>query len=55
MKQEASYGAIVLPKWMGDETFHASHRSNLLKKDPEFYGKFGWTEATDLDYLWPGQ
>jgi hypothetical protein len=55
MKQEASYGAIVLPKWMGDEDFHASHRSNLLKKDPEFYGKFGWTEATDLDYLWPGQ
>ena len=53
MQKEKSYGAIVMPKWMGDETFHASHRSNLLKKDPEFYGKYGWTEATDLDYLWP--
>ena len=55
MKKEASYGAVVLPEWMGDEGFHASHRSNLLKKDPEFYGKYGWTEATDLDYLWPVQ
>ena len=53
MQKEASYGAIVLPKWLGDEDFHASHRSNLLKKDPEFYGKFGWTEADDLEYVWP--
>jgi hypothetical protein len=55
MKKETSYGPVVLPEWMGDEDFHASHRSNLLKKDPEFYGKYGWTEATDLDYLWPVQ
>jgi hypothetical protein len=29
----------VLPPWFGDERSHASHRSNLLRKDPEFYGK----------------
>ena len=32
---------------------HASHRSNLLRKDPEFYGKYGWTEPDNLEYIWP--
>jgi hypothetical protein len=41
------------PPWLGDEAFHASHRSNLLRKDPEYYGKFGWTESPDLPYVWP--
>ena len=27
MQKEASYGAVVLPPWMGNEDFHASHRS----------------------------
>lgn len=42
-----------LPPWLGDEKFHASHRSNLLRKDPAFYGKFNWTEPHDLPYQWP--
>lgn len=41
------------PPWLGDEAFHASHRSNLLRKDPEWYGQFGWTESPDLEYVWP--
>jgi len=41
------------PTWIGDPAFHASHRSNLLRKDPEYYGKFGWVEAPDLPYVWP--
>lgn len=41
------------PAWLGDENFHASHRSNLLRKDPKHYGQFGWTEPTDLPYIWP--
>jgi len=41
------------PPWLGDEAFHASHRSNLLRKDPLHYGKFGWTEEDDLEYVWP--
>ena len=32
---------------------HASHRSNLLRKDPEHYMQFGWTEPPDLPYVWP--
>lgn len=41
------------PWWFGDERLHASHRSNLLRKDPEFYGKFGWKEDASLSYFWP--
>jgi hypothetical protein len=44
---------MPLPNWIGDEQFHASHRSNLLRKDFEHYSKFGWTEPTDLPYIWP--
>lgn len=41
------------PTWLGNEEFHASHRSNLLRKDPIHYGKFGWTEPDNLPYVWP--
>lgn len=47
----ASRGTI--PGWLGDEAFHASHRSNLLRKDAIHYGKFGWVESNDLPYIWP--
>jgi hypothetical protein len=42
-----------MPWWVGNKEFHASHRSNLLRKDPVFYGKYGWTERSDLPYVWP--
>lgn len=42
-----------MPPWFGDEDFHASHRSNLLRKDPQWYGQFGWSEPDDLEYVWP--
>lgn len=41
------------PAWLGDEQIHASHRSNLLRKDPVFYGRYGWAESADLPYIWP--
>lgn len=41
------------PPWLGREDFHASHRSNLLRKSPDYYGKFGWAEGPDLPYVWP--
>lgn len=44
---------ITLPPWIGDPAFHASHRSNLLRKDPLWYSQFGWTEPEDLPYIWP--
>lgn len=39
--------------WLGDPTFHASHRSNLLRKNIEFYGQYGWSEGPDQPYIWP--
>nr|PNR44198.1 hypothetical protein PHYPA_016582 [Physcomitrium patens] len=44
---------VVMPPWLGDELVHASHRSNLLRKEPEHYLQFGWTESPDLPYVWP--
>lgn len=46
---------LVMPDWLGDEAFHASHRSNLLRKDPDHYGQFGWAEPSDLPYVWPDE
>lgn len=45
--------SCLYPPWLWDEDLHASHRSNLLRKDPEHYGQFGWTEPNDLPYVWP--
>jgi|TARA_R110002020_G_scaffold89335_1_gene218632 hypothetical protein len=53
MQRENYYGGIVLPQWFGRDDFHASHRSNLLRKNPDFYCKLGWTEPDDLPYVWP--
>lgn len=44
---------LIDPPWLGRPNFHAAHRSNLLRKSPEWYGKFGWTEPHDLPYIWP--
>lgn len=46
-------GRMTPPFWFGDEKFHASHRSNLLRKDPVWYGRFEWEEPNDLPYVWP--
>lgn len=41
------------PPWLKEKQLYASHRSNLLRKNPEFYGKYGWSEPNDLPYYWP--
>ena len=43
----------VMPDWFGLPEFHASHRSNLLRKHPEHYSQFGWEEPDNLPYVWP--
>lgn len=47
----ASAGA--LPPWLGDEAFHRSHQSSLLRKDPAHYGPLFPGVPDDLDYVWP--
>ena len=45
--------ALELPPWLGDEAFHLAHRSNLVRKDAEFYRlRFG-DVPDDLPYIWP--
>lgn len=41
------------PHWFGNKTFFSAHRSNLLRKDKEFYSKYGWAEPDNLEYVWP--
>jgi hypothetical protein len=41
------------PHWLGNVDFHASHRSNLLRKNFRYYSQIGWTEPPNLPYIWP--
>lgn len=43
-----------LPPWLGNEHLHRSHRSNLVRKMPDFYGPL-WDEdyRPGEPYLWP--
>jgi len=54
-EREREVADISTPPWLGNSDFHASHRSNLLRKDPAWYGRYGWTEGPDLPYVWPTQ
>ena len=49
---EIDMSKLEYPPWFGNEKFHASHRSNLIRKDPEYYGKFNWSEPETLEYVW---
>ena len=40
------------PYWFGNRKFHSAMRSNLLKKDKQYYSKFGWKESDNLPYVW---
>ncbi|MFF0205201.1 MSMEG_6728 family protein [Streptomyces sp. NPDC005017] len=42
-----------LPPWIGDDAFHRSHRSALVRKDPEAYGDLFPGTPADLPYVWP--
>jgi hypothetical protein len=50
---EIHFTSYALPHWFNDERVNKTHRSNLLRKDPKFYGQFGWTEPSNLCYFWP--
>jgi hypothetical protein len=43
-----------MPSWLGNHNLHLSHRSNLLRKMPEFYGSLFEKDLTNnLEYVWP--
>jgi len=42
-----------LPPWLGVEAFHESHRSALVRKDPQTYAALFPGTPDDLPYVWP--
>lgn len=42
-----------MPSWLGRRKFHMRMRSNLLRKDPVYYGKYDWKEKPGMAYFWP--
>lgn len=45
---------VVMPPWFGLDKFHRSHRSNLLRKDYEYYSEY-FDEPSNLEYYWPAK
>ena len=43
---------IIYPHWLGNKSFHSSHRANLLRKDKEFYSIYKWEEDSENPYTW---
>jgi hypothetical protein len=43
----------LLPCWLGDGRLHLSHRSALVRKDPDFYRPVFGDVPDDLPYHWP--
>lgn len=48
-----SQASSELPDWFGNRAFHRAHKSNLLRKDPEYYGSVFRNVPEDLPYVWP--
>ena len=45
---------VVYPPWLYDKRLPLSHRGNLLRKNPEYYGEFEWKDADPTaPYFWP--
>jgi hypothetical protein len=42
-----------LPTWFDDDRIHSSHRSNLLRKYPDYYSDCDWVEKPTSNYYWP--
>ncbi|WP_333773735.1 MSMEG_6728 family protein [Streptomyces sp. IBSBF 3136] len=51
--QPALAAAGELPPWLGDEAFHLSHRSALVRKDHDTYADAFPGTPDDLPYVWP--
>jgi hypothetical protein len=47
-----SDGSYDEPVWLGVSALHDSHRSNLLRKNYDFYSQYRWDVPNDLPYFW---
>ena len=44
---------MLKPHWLGEEKFHRSHQSNLMRKLPEHYVKYFGDVPNNIEYVWP--
>jgi len=44
---------ITLPSWIGRDDIHLSHKSNLIRKYPEYYKPLWPDVPNNLEYIWP--
>ncbi len=51
--QSALRSDTPLPRWLGDERLHRSHRASLVRKDPEFYAERFPEADPDRPYYGP--
>lgn len=49
----AQWNAWSVPSWLDHPGVMESHQSNLLQKNPDHYGWYGWEVPDDLPYVWP--
>lgn len=42
----------AIPSWLGDNRLHESHKSNLLRKDLNYYSVYFREIPSDLPYFW---
>jgi hypothetical protein len=52
MKFETIRGDIEYPPFIGDYAFHISHRSNLMRKESDYYDLYEWNVPDYLPYIW---
>jgi hypothetical protein len=50
--EQVNISSVIMPPWFGYDVFHQSHRSNLLRKDYNYYSEY-FDEPSDLEYYWP--
>ena len=50
--EDVDIDSVTMPPWFGLEEFHRSHRSNLLRKDYEYYSQY-FDEDPTLESYWP--
>lgn len=43
---------IIYPPFMQDPRIILSHRSNLMRKYPQFYSRYGWIDFGLEGYYW---
>jgi hypothetical protein len=46
-------GEVRMPPWLGDEAFHRSHQSKLVRKLPEHYRSAFPDVPDDVEDVWP--